>query len=32
MGLLLDDGRALLGFSGVDEDLLVSTRIYRAAA
>lgn len=27
MGLALDDGRALLGFSGVDEDVLISTRI-----
>lgn len=27
MGLALDDGRALLGFSGVDEDILISTRI-----
>ena len=32
LGLVLDDGRALLGFSGVDEDLLVSTRVCRAAA
>ena len=32
MGLALDDGRAMLGFSGVDEDVLVSTRISRAAA
>jgi hypothetical protein len=32
MGLVLDDGRTLLGFSGVDEDLLVSTRVCRAAA
>ena len=30
MGLALDDGRAMLGFSGVDEDVLVSTRISRA--
>ena len=27
MGLALDDGRAMLGFSGVDEDVLVSTRV-----
>jgi hypothetical protein len=27
MGLALDDGRALLGFSGVDEDVLISTRV-----
>jgi len=32
MGLALDDGRAMLGFSGVDEDVLVSTRVRRAAA
>ena len=32
MGLALDDGRAMLGFSGVDEDVLVSTRISRAGA
>ncbi len=32
MGLALDDGRAMLGFSGVDEDILVSTRISRATA
>ena len=31
MGLALDDGRAMLGFSGVDEDVLVSTRVSRAA-
>ena len=30
MGLALDDGRAMLGFSGVDEDVLVSTRVGRA--
>ena len=29
MGLALDDGRAMLGFSGVDEDVLVSTRVSR---
>lgn len=29
MGLALNDGRAMLGFSGVDEDVLVSTRISR---
>ena len=27
MGLALDDGRAMLGFSGVDEDILISTRV-----
>ena len=27
MGLALDDGRAMLGFSGVDEDVLISTRV-----
>jgi Trp operon repressor len=27
LGLALDDGRAMLGFSGVDEDVLVSTRV-----
>jgi hypothetical protein len=27
MGIALDDGRAMLGFSGVDEDVLISTRI-----
>jgi hypothetical protein len=27
LGLALDDGRAMLGFSGVDEDLLISTRV-----
>jgi hypothetical protein len=27
MGLVLDDGRAMLGFSGVDEDVLISTRV-----
>ena len=32
MGLALDDGRAMLGFSGVDEDVLVSTRVSRTAA
>ena len=32
MGLALDDGRAMLGFSGVGEDVLVSTRVSRAAA
>ena len=32
MGLALDDGRVMLGFSGVGEDVLVSTRVSRAAA
>ena len=32
MGMALDDGRAMLGFSGVDEDVLVSTRVSLAAA
>jgi hypothetical protein len=32
MGLALDDGRAMLGFSGVDEDVLITTRISRATA
>jgi hypothetical protein len=32
MGIALDDGRAMLGFSGVDEDVLVTTRICRATA
>ncbi len=32
MGIALEDGRAMLGFSGVDEDVLVSTRVSRAAA
>jgi hypothetical protein len=32
MGIALDDGRAMLGFSGVDEDVLISTRISRANA
>ena len=27
LGLALDDGRAMLGFSGVDEDVLISTRV-----
>jgi hypothetical protein len=27
LGLALDDGRAMLGFHGVDEDVLVSTRV-----
>ena len=27
MGLALDDGRAMLGFSCVDEDILISTRV-----
>ena len=27
MGIALDDGRAMLGFSGADEDVLVSTRV-----
>lgn len=27
MGLALDDGRAMLGFSGADEDVLISTRV-----
>jgi hypothetical protein len=29
MGIALDDGRAMLGFSGVDEDVLITTRIGR---
>jgi hypothetical protein len=32
MGIALDDGRAMLGFSGVDEDILITTRITRANA
>jgi hypothetical protein len=32
MGIALDDGRALLGFSGVDEDVLIMTRISRSTA
>jgi|SRR3954452_14084436 len=32
MGIALDDGRAMLGFSGPDEDVLVSARVSRAAA
>jgi Trp operon repressor len=32
MGIALDDGRAMLGFSGVDEDVLVSTRVRVAAS
>ena len=32
MAIALDDGRAMLGFSGVDEDVLISTRICRAEA
>ena len=32
MGLALDDGRAMLGFSGADEDVLVSTRVRWAGA
>jgi hypothetical protein len=31
LGLVLDDGRAMLGFSGPDEDVLVSTRVDPAA-
>ena len=31
MGIALDDGRAMLGFSGADEDVLVSTRVSLAA-
>jgi hypothetical protein len=31
MAMPLDDGRAMLGFSGIDEDVLVSTRVKRAA-
>ena len=27
LAMTLDDGRALLGFSGADEDVLVSTRV-----
>ena len=27
LAMALDDGRALLGFSGADEDVLVSTRV-----
>ena len=27
MGIALNDGRAMLGFSGVDEDILISTRV-----
>ena len=30
LAMALDDGRALLGFSGVDEDVLVSTRVKQA--
>ncbi len=30
LALPLDDGRALLGFSGTDEDVLVSTRVTSA--
>jgi hypothetical protein len=32
MGIALDDGRAMLGFSGVDEDVLITTRISLATA
>jgi hypothetical protein len=32
MGIALDDGRAMLGFSGVDEDVLITTRISRVTA
>jgi hypothetical protein len=31
LAMALDDGRALLGFSGADEDVLVSTRVKQAA-
>ena len=31
MALPLDDGRAMLGFSGADEDVLISTRVGTAA-